>query len=124
MKGLDMKRLRSSLLKMSFIVKINDSLAVELSEVEMQKYNELHDYITRLGFETEDFGNRTILIRSVPYIISGDFSSHDFRDILERLIGEVNRGVSGVSEIIPEETIYMMACKSAIKANRPCYYGN
>jgi DNA mismatch repair protein MutL len=94
-------------------------LAVELTEVEMQKYNELHDYITRLGFETEDFGNRTILIRSVPYIISGDFSSHDFRDILERLIGEVNRGVSGVSEIIPEETIYMMACKSEIKANRP-----
>ena len=89
-------------------------LAVELTEFEMQKFNELDDYISRLGFEVEDFGNRTILVRAIPYIMSSDFSSRDFRDILERL----SREVHSVSEIIPEETIYIMACKSAIKANK------
>lgn len=93
-------------------------LAVELTEFEMQKFSDLFDYIARLGFETEDFGSRTVLVRAIPYIMCGDFSSRDFRDILERLNGEVSPGSSSVSEIIPEETIYMMACKSAIKANR------
>lgn len=89
-------------------------LMVELTEPEMQKFYELEPYIKKLGFEAEVFGSKTVLVRAIPYITGDGFSARDFRDILGKLSHEVN----GVLEIIPEETIYMMACKSAIKANR------
>jgi len=87
---------------------------VELTEPEMRKFNELEPYIRKLGFEAEVFGSKTVLIRAIPYIIGEGFSGRDFRDIL----GKLGQEASAVLEIIPEETIYMMACKSAIKANR------
>ena len=89
-------------------------LAVNLSELEMDRFKHLSGYLRRLGFDIEVFGSRTVLVRSVPYILSGGFSSRDLADILEKLYIEV----SDVSDMIPEETLYMMACKSAIKANR------
>jgi DNA mismatch repair protein MutL len=89
-------------------------LAVNLSEQEMDRFKHLSSYIRRLGFDVEVFGSRTVLVRAVPYILSGGFSSRDLTDILEKLYVEV----SDVSDVIPEETLYMMACKSAIKANR------
>lgn len=89
-------------------------LTVELTELEMQKFSDLTPYLKKLGFEAEIFGSRTVLVRAIPYILGDDFSGRDFRDILDKLSQEVN----GVLEIIPEETIYTMACKSAIKANR------
>jgi len=89
-------------------------LTVELTELEMQKFNELAPYIKKLGFDAEAFGNRTVLVRAIPSLMGSSFSARDFRDIL----GKLSQEIKGVSEIIPEETIYMMACKSAIKANR------
>jgi len=89
-------------------------LMVELTHQEMMKFNELEPYIRKLGFEAEVFGNRTVLVRAIPYLLQDGFSDSDFRDIIEKLSQEIN----SVLEIIPEETIYMMACKSAIKANR------
>lgn len=89
-------------------------LAINLSELEMDQFHGLTEYFKKLGFEAEDFGDRTILIRAIPYILDSGFSAQDFLDILEKLCREV----PSASEIIPEETLYMMACKSAIKANR------
>lgn len=89
-------------------------LTVNLSELEMDKFHDVLYIIEKLGFEAEDFGDRTIIIRSIPYVLDGGFSGRDFLDILNKLRQEIDI----VSEIVPEETIYMMACKSAIKANR------
>lgn len=89
-------------------------MTVELTELEMQKFNELAPYIKKLGFDAEAFGNRTVLVRAIPSLMGSSFSARDFRDIL----GKLSQEIKGVLEIIPEETIYMMACKSAIKANR------
>ncbi|ANX00810.1 DNA mismatch repair protein MutL [Thermoclostridium stercorarium subsp. leptospartum DSM 9219] len=88
---------------------------VELTQQEMHEFTELEPYIIKLGFEAEVFGNRTVLVRAIPYLLTEGFSDRDFRDIL----GKLSEETRGVLEIIPEETIYMMACKSAIKANRP-----
>lgn len=98
----------------SFSQGLLSPVTVSLTEPEMEKVRELSGYFTRLGFEIEDFGSRTIIIRAIPYALNASFSAGDFIDILDRLSREVNP----VSEIIPEETIYMMACKSAVKANR------
>jgi len=67
----------------------------------------------KVGFEIEAFGPQTIIIRSVPDIMGSGFSLDDFHEILDRwmeTMGEKN----GISD----EALYMMACKSAIKANR------
>ncbi len=89
-------------------------LTVNLSEREMDSFKQISGHLKRLGFDVEVFGSRTVLVRSVPYILSGGFSSRDLTDIFEKLYAEI----SDVSDMIPEETLYMMACKSAIKANR------
>ena len=41
-----------------------------------------------------------------------------FGQRFQRYSGKAKSGNQSVLEIIPEETIYMVACKSAIKANR------
>ncbi|NLW03349.1 MAG: DNA mismatch repair endonuclease MutL [Clostridiaceae bacterium] len=66
----------------------------------------------RAGFEIEAFGPQTVIIRSVPDI-PGGFVLYDFNEILDRWMG-----TSGEKSGISDQAIYMMACKSAIKANR------
>lgn len=100
--------------KESFSQGLLSPLAVNLSELDMEKFRDYAQTLQKLGFEAEEFGNRTILIRAIPYILDSSFSSQDFLEILEK----VSREIPSESEIIPEETLYMMACKSAIKANR------
>lgn len=89
-------------------------LTVNLSELEMDRFHDLSNLLKKLGFEAEDFGEKTVIIRSIPYVLGNGISGQDFLDILNKLQKEADP----VSEIIPEETIYMMACKSAVKANR------
>ncbi|NLA41577.1 MAG: DNA mismatch repair protein MutL, partial [Smithella sp.] len=114
------ERIRYEKLKKQFILQesfgqgLLSPLAVNLSELEMVRFHELSQYLSKLGFEAEVFGNRSILIRGIPYALDSSFSGQDFLEIFENLSSEA----LSVSEIIPEETIYMMACKSAIKANR------
>jgi len=67
----------------------------------------------RAGFEIEAFGPQTVIIRSVPDIMGGGFSLDDFHEILDRWMETM-----GEKYGISDEAIYMMACKSAIKANR------
>lgn len=98
----------------SFSQMLLNPLTVNLSELEMDKFHELSPVLKKLGFEAEDFGERTVIIRSIPYVLNNGISGQDFLDILNKLQKEAD----SVSEIIPEETIYMMACKSAVKANR------
>lgn len=102
------------LLQEAFSQGLLSPLAVNLTELEMERFHELSKHLHKLGFEAEDFGNRSVLIRAVPYVLDSSFSAQDFLEILEKLSQEMPT----VSEILPEETLYMMACKSAIKANR------
>jgi len=114
------ERIRFEKLKKQFILQeafgqgLLSPLAVNLSELEMERFHDLSEYLSKLGFEAEVFGTRSILIRAIPYVLDSSFSGQDFLEILEKLSSEA----PAISEIIPEETLYMMACKSAIKANR------
>lgn len=114
------ERIRYEKLKQQFILQeafgqgLLSPLAVNLSELEMERFHELSEYLNKLGFEAEVFGTRSILIRAIPYVMDSSFSGQDFLEILEKLSVEA----PVTSEVIPEETLYMMACKSAIKANR------
>lgn len=65
------------------------------------------------GFDIEAFGPGTIIIRGIPDLYDGIFKSADFMEILERWM-QSPISVSG----IPDEALFTMACKGAIKANQ------
>ena len=67
-----------------------------------------------IGFILEHFGHNTFLLRGVPrWHLEGN-SQELLLDILEKL----GSGVHGsIREILPEEKLFSLACKSAVKGN-------
>ena len=66
------------------------------------------EFFETMGFEIEDFGGNTILIRAIPSILEGC----NIEDVI--LAGLQNKKSEGYTE----EEIYTMACKAAVKANK------
>lgn len=69
------------------------------------------ELLEQCGFMVEDFGGSTVLVRSVPSILSGEDISLLMSEIAENLI---SKG-SAVSDKI-DDILHSIACKSAIKA--------
>ncbi|MEL7566466.1 MAG: DNA mismatch repair endonuclease MutL [Dehalobacterium sp.] len=68
-----------------------------------------------LGFILEHFGNNTFLLRGVPkWHLEGN-SQELLLDILEKLGSGC---VTSLREVISEEKLFSLACKSAVKANK------
>ncbi len=89
-------------------------IPVELTANEFQfAMGEAH-FFDSLGFSYESFGSNAILLRSVPFVGEGTNVSKLFLEIL----GSVMNGRNGDKSVIADETLYTMACKSAVKANK------
>ncbi|MCR1898070.1 DNA mismatch repair endonuclease MutL [Irregularibacter muris] len=88
-------------------------ISMNLSFQECQLIKEFSTIIHRMGFEIEEFGSNSIIIRSVPLILSqpqGDAYITQIIDYLQEL--------QNVESIIErEDKLISMACKSAIKAH-------
>ena len=80
-----------------------DSAAVLLSN------NEL---LTQLGFEIDEFGDNTLLIRQVPM----DMDAESASDALEALAAELLAGRRESATTVRDELLHTVACKAAIKA--------
>lgn len=88
-------------------------VVVSLNPIEYAAYQEFLGYISDMGFETEDFGDNSIVIRSTPY----DLDSGELEDLL---IDIINKFAENKAEIITEKQdrlLYTIACKAAVKAN-------
>ena len=88
-------------------------VVVSLNPIEYAAYQEFSGYILDMGFETEDFGDNSIVIRSTPY----DLDSGELEDLL---IDIINKFAENKAEIITEKQdrlLYTIACKAAVKAN-------
>ena len=88
-------------------------VVVSLNPIEYAAYQEFSGYISDMGFETEDFGDNSIVIRSTPY----DLDSGELEDLL---IDIINKFAENKAEIITEKQdrlLYTIACKAAVKAN-------
>ena len=93
--------------------------AVGLSPDELVLVNEERDFIERTGFSFEEFGSDTILLRSVPIYIQAENVGQFFLDMLE-LVKKSRKKSSSLeeAEMIFDETLYSIACRAAIKANK------
>ncbi len=65
-----------------------------------------------LGFELEEFGENTVLVRRVPM----DIAEGDVADTLMEMADDLLSGRSADTDTVRDELLHTMACKAAIKA--------
>lgn len=87
-------------------------IMIDLTHKEKNIIIENIDLIDELGFEIEEFGSNTILIRAVPYMLIDEVNKQLFIDIANQL-----ESVSNAKEKEQEKILVMIACKSSIKAH-------
>lgn len=88
-------------------------LAVDLSSNEYAIYQENKERFFEMGFEIDDFGDSTVLVRATPEALCEEDLSSLIIEIIDKL-GENS------TEIITEKmerALYTIACKAAVKAN-------
>ena len=65
-----------------------------------------------LGFEIEEFGDSTVLLRQIPM----DLDPEDAAESLEELAADLMDGRHEKAETVRDELLHTVACKAAIKA--------
>ena len=70
------------------------------------------DLLAELGFQVEEFGDNTVLIRQIPM----DLSPDDACDALAALAGDLLNGRRESNTTVRDELLHTVACKAAIKA--------
>ena len=68
--------------------------------------------LEKLGFEAEEFGENTLLLRQIPM----DLSPEDAADTLESLASDLLSGRRENPDSVRDELLHTVACKAAIKA--------
>lgn len=88
-------------------------LAVELTTKEKQLVDENIDMFRNMGFEIEEFGEKSFKISGVPNVgFEGDYKAV-FMDMIDELLGAPNTYSSSKEQ----RFIATLACKAAIKGN-------
>ena len=70
------------------------------------------DMLEELGFEIEEFGDSTLLVRQIPMDLSPDMAA----EALESLAADLMTGRREHKETVRDEILHTVACKAAIKA--------
>lgn len=70
------------------------------------------DMLDELGFEIEEFGENTVLLRQIPM----DLSPEDAADAVETLASDLLSGRREHGDTVRDELLHTVACKAAIKA--------
>ena len=70
------------------------------------------DMLEELGFEIEEFGDNTLLMRQIPMDLSPDMAA----DAIETMASDLMTGRREQKETVRDEILHTVACKAAIKA--------
>ena len=70
------------------------------------------DLLTGLGFEIDEFGDNTVLLRQIPM----DLSQEDALDAIEAIAADLLNGRREKKTDVRDEVLHTVACKAAIKA--------
>ena len=70
------------------------------------------ELLESLGFEIDEFGENTILVRRVPM----DLGEGEVADTLLQMADDLLSGRSADTDTVRDELLHTMACKAAIKA--------
>lgn len=87
-------------------------IVLNLSMKEAELLNTYIDQFTRIGFEIEEFGQESYVVRAVPDNLFGIAKKELLMEMIDSLSEEIYTGLS--SQII-DEKIASMSCKAAVK---------
>ncbi len=88
---------------------------LELGHAEKEMLSEHLPELNRLGFLVEDFGGTTVVIKAVPWLMTGG----DHKQLLTDVLDEIKvHGKSGKMDELRDEVLSVMACHPAIKVHR------
>ncbi len=88
-------------------------LVLDLSSNEKAVYLQNCEFLKTLGFETEDFGNNSVIIRAIPTNTLYD----DIEDLFIELLSQLEEYKKEIMTKKHERLLYTIACKAAVKAN-------
>ncbi len=91
-----------------------DSEIIEVTYQEQKFLEDEKEVLKDIGFTYEDFGNNSIILRSVPYIMENEQVKQKFLAVLDYLMSSFD----SKSSIIPDEKLFSISCKIAVKANK------
>ena len=86
---------------------------VELSPTEHTLVVENTEVFSQLGIEIEDFGDNTVIVRSIPT----DVKKNAVEKLVYEITDEISRKGSMQKEDFNQRLLYLVACKMSIKAN-------
>lgn len=89
-----------------------EPLSVTLTPKEYDAVQNSRSYFAAIGFDFEEFGADTVLVRSAPTSIAVG----DCRDVFTFLAGKLAEGNTKSAGEIFDRALYTAACKAAIKA--------
>jgi len=87
-------------------------IPVRLSPVAAAELLASKELLEELGFEAEEFGDNTVLLRQIPM----DLSPADAADAVESLAADLLNGRKERKDTVRDELLHTVACKAAIKA--------
>jgi len=88
---------------------------IELKREEKELLLEYRTELATAGLELEEFGERTVVVTSIPSFLQGE----DLPSLLEALSEALaERGEGGAVENVLDRIYVLLACRGAIKANR------
>jgi DNA mismatch repair protein MutL len=89
-------------------------VVVELTPDEIKLVEDSTDFLNKIGYIFENFGNNSIILRSVPYVNN----NNEIGEIFLEIIGILTNAGKKDSDLIADNTLYTIACKAAVKANK------
>lgn len=90
-------------------------VTIQLSQPEIEAWQQHQDLFTRLGLEVEQFDQQVLVIRSVPKLLLKADVSQLVRDVLSDMV--THEQSSRIEETI-QELLSSMACHGSVRANR------
>lgn len=99
--------------KQSFSQMLIEPVVVSMTGNEYAAFDASRDVFCDMGFDCDDFGDNTVVIRSVP----GDTELGGVEDLFLNLVTEAEKLKNEIITEKQQRLLYTIACKSAVKAN-------
>ena len=91
-----------------------EPVVIQLQAFELDTIKSNISLFNKIGFVFEDFGNNSIILRGIPYVMEG----YSPKEIFLELADKIQESVKPVNTPVADDIIHTIACKAAIKANK------
>jgi len=91
-----------------------EPVVIQYQPFEIDEIRSKQEMLAKIGFVFEDFGNNSIIIRGIPYLLEGCSPKEVFLELTDKILSSLKP----VSTPLADEIIHTVACKAAIKANK------